>query len=277
VAQLRSVVRLKSDDEVVPLLEQARLRVAYAFGYLQPPLRERTEWFALVEGDQAAWAALSRAYDPPILIVYGPDELLFRLLAEAPIPGTVYLTVLEEHFPAADRVFRLQGGQPMWRMWVNREGFKPVDWSRALRLRPEDTAEINRLYRRGAGSFITSRQVSDGVYYGIWQDDRLVSVAGTHFIDRVHRIAAVGNVFTDPDFRGLGYATAVTGRVTADLLELVDDVVLNVNRSNTPAVRAYRRLGYEAVANLIEGVAERRHIGPFWRLFGRIIPGQEVR
>ncbi len=277
MAQLRSFVRLRSDEEIVPLLERARLQVAYAFGYLQPPLRGRAEWFALFDGQQVAWAALNRAYDPPALIVHGPDELLFRLLAEAPIPGTVYLTVLEEHFPAVDRVFRLQGGQPMWRMWVNRAQFNPVDWSRTIRLRPEDTGEINRLYRRGAGSFITARQVSDGVYYGIWQDDRLVSVAGTHFIDRVHRIAAVGNVFTDPDFRGLGYATAVTGRVTADLLDLVDDVILNVNRSNTPAVRAYRRLGYQTVANLIEGVAERRHIGPFWRLFGRILPGQEGR
>ncbi len=277
MARVSPVVRLKSDEEVVPLLAGPRLQVAYAFGYLRPPLRERSEWFALFEGGQAAWAVLNRAYDPPALIVYGPDELLFRLLAEAPIPGTVYLTVLEDHFPAVDRVFRLQGGQPMWRMWVDRGRFNPVEWSRAVRLGPEETAEINRLYRRGAGSLITARQVSDGVYYGIWQDDRLVSVAGTHFIDRAHGIAAVGNVFTDPDFRGLGYATAVTGRVTADLLDLVDDVVLNVNRSNTPAVRAYRRLGYEPVANLIEGVAERRHIGPFWRLFGRIIPGQEGR
>ncbi|MER3398391.1 MAG: hypothetical protein C4315_05065 [Chloroflexota bacterium] len=277
MAQVGAVVRLKGDEEVVPLLQAARLEVAYGFGYLLPPMRERSEWFALFEGGRAAWAVVNRAYEPPALIVYGPDELLFRLLAEAPIPGTVYLTVLERDFPAVDRVFRLQGGQPMWRMWVDRARFRPVDWSRAVRLQAEDTAEVNRLYRRGAGSLVTARQVSDGVYYGIWQDGRLVSVAGTHFIDRTRRVAAVGNVFTDPDFRGLGHATAVTGRVTADLLEMVDDVVLNVNRSNTPAVRAYRKLGYEVVTNLIEGIAERRHIGPFWRLFGRIIPGQEAR
>ena len=41
-----------------------------------------------------------------------------------------------------------------------------------------------------------------------------------------------------------GYATAVTGAVTAELLRTCDQVALNVRSDNPPALQAYRRLGY---------------------------------
>jgi predicted GNAT family acetyltransferase len=49
---------------------------------------------------------------------------------------------------------------------------------------------------------------------------------------------------TAPEFRGRGYAKAVTGAVTSDLLGFCDDVVLNVRADNPPALNAYRRIGY---------------------------------
>jgi predicted GNAT family acetyltransferase len=63
-------------------------------------------------------------------------------------------------------------------------------------------------------------------------------------ISRSARLAVVGNVLTHVDFRGRGFATAVTGAVTAELLRTCDQVVLNVRADNPPALNAYRRLGY---------------------------------
>ena len=57
------------------------------------------------------------------------------------------------------------------------------------------------------------------------------------------RLAVVGNVLTQLDYRGRGFATAVTGAVTAELLRTCDQVVLNVRSDNPPALNAYRRLG----------------------------------
>ena len=54
----------------------------------------------------------------------------------------------------------------------------------------------------------------------------------------------MGNVLTHHQFRGRGYATAVTGAVTAELLRTCDQVVLNVRSDNPPALNVYRRLGY---------------------------------
>jgi predicted GNAT family acetyltransferase len=58
------------------------------------------------------------------------------------------------------------------------------------------------------------------------------------------RLAVVGNVLTHVDYRGRGFATAVTGAVTAELLRHSDQVVLNVRADNPPAINAYRRLGF---------------------------------
>ena len=52
----------------------------------------------------------------------------------------------------------------------------------------------------------------------------------------------------------------VTGAVTAELLDRVDDVALNVHADNEPAVAAYTRLGYRSHCELIERLV-RRHAG----------------
>ena len=102
--------------------------------------------------------------------------------------------------------------------------------------------------------------ISDGLYYGIRVNGRLVSAAGTHVISPAARLAVVGNVMTHTDFRGRGYATAVTGAVTAELLKSCDQVVLNVRADNPPALAAYRRLGYQVNVTFEERLIHRTEL-----------------
>jgi len=129
-------------------------------------------------------------------------------------------------------------------MWVDRDTFRESFDPGVERLAPSDAGELNRLYRLGFGSWLPPQAIADGVYYGIRVNGRLVAAAGTHVIGRRARIAVVGNVLTQPEFRGRGYAQATTSAVTAQLLEFCDHVVLNVRSDNPPALNAYRRLGY---------------------------------
>jgi predicted GNAT family acetyltransferase len=88
-------------------------------------------------------------------------------------------------------------------------------------------------------------------------------------------MAVVGNVLTHVDYRGRGYATAVTGAVTAELLRSCDQVALNVRSDNPPALAAYRRLGYAEHVRFDERLVHR--LGSPWpdltaplrRLFAR--------
>ena len=69
-------------------------------------------------------------------------------------------------------------------------------------------------------------------------------------------------MLTHIDYRGRGFATAVTGAVTAELLRTCDQVVLNVRSDNPPALNAYRRLGYAEHVRFEERLVHR--LGSPW-------------
>ena len=69
---------------------------------------------------------------------------------------------------------------------------------------------------------------------------------------------------THADYRGRGYATAVTGAVTAELLRVCDQVVLNVRADNPPALQAYRKLGYREHVRFEERLVHRRRMAAAW-------------
>ena len=132
----------------------------------------------------------------------------------------------------------------MVRMWVDRERFRPYP-ATVQRLLPVEIGDLNRLYQLGFASWLPvvddrrRRVLRPRASTASWWRP-----PGTHVISRTARLAVVGNVLTHADFRGRGFATAVTGAVTAELLRSCDQVVLNVRADNPPALAAYRRLGY---------------------------------
>jgi RimJ/RimL family protein N-acetyltransferase len=147
----------------------------------------------------------------------------------------------------------------MIRMLVTPETFKPCYDPPVRRLAGRDAREINYLYRSdGVPSFYTPRQVDDSIYFGTEREGRLVAIAGTHVISSAASISVIGNVYTDPAYRGQHMAQATTSAVTEKLLASCREVVLSVDPTNAAAVRAYERLGFREVARLIEGAAVRR-------------------
>ena len=149
----------------------------------------------------------------------------------------------------------------MVRMWVDRARFRPYP-ADVRRLLPVEIGELNRLYQLGFASWLPSSAIAEGVYYGVRVGGKLVAAAGTHVISPQAKMAVVGNVLTHIDYRGRGYATAVTGAVTAELLRTCDQVALNVRSDNPPALQAYRRLGYAEHVRFEERLAHR--LGSPW-------------
>jgi ribosomal protein S18 acetylase RimI-like enzyme len=239
-------------------LERDRLFAAYAICDLDEREFPKTRWAIARNGDQVV--ALGVEYDgasPQPLFVMGSDAGIAAILRDVIRPRLAFVAVLPENLPTVQRQYHLDPGPQMVRMATDRERFRPTDDPGVERLTPADAPDLNRLYRLGFGAWLPAQSIAEGVYYGLRIRGRIVSAAGTHIVSDAARLAVVGNVMTAPEFRGHGYAKAVTAAVTAELLRFCDDVVLNVRADNPPALNAYRRIGYVEHVRYEERLARR--------------------
>jgi ribosomal protein S18 acetylase RimI-like enzyme len=249
-------------DALRAFLSQDRLYAAYAICDLEDREFSRTRWGAAYDGDRVIAVGLEyTGPTPQPLFVMGETEGIAAVLRDVIRPRAAYIAARHEMLPAIETQYRIDPGPQMVRMWVDRSRFKPYP-ATVQRLLPIEIGELNRLYQLGFASWLPATAIADGVYYGMRVNGRLIAAAGTHVISPTARLAVVGNVLTHMDYRGRGFATAVTGAVTAELLRTCDQVVLNVRADNPPAINAYRHLGYSEHARFEERLIHR--LGPPW-------------
>lgn len=250
---------LRDRDQIRRILEGRRPYAAYALGQLEPQLFRMTEWWLASSPENQALALHSTGGLGNATFAMGEASGLDALLALHPGPRHTFLTCEVSQLETVLRHFTLDQRQTMIRMQVTAGSFRRVAGVEVRRLHGGDVREINGLYRtEGVPSFYSSRQIEDSIYFGAEREGRIVAVAGTHVISSASAIAVVGNVYTHPRYRNQHLAQAVTAAVTEQLLTFCREVVLSVDPTNEPAVRAYERLGYGEVARLIEGAATRR-------------------
>jgi GNAT superfamily N-acetyltransferase len=260
----RAIVARSTTDRPLlrAFLDRDRLFAAYAICDLEDREFARTRWGIAVSGDEVVAVGLEYGgLTPQPLFVMGRNDGIAAILREVVKPRAAYLAASAEALPAVAQHYRVDPGPPMIRMWVDRTRFQPAP-AIVERLLPVEVGELNKLYQLGFAAWLPSSAVSEGVYYGIRVNGRLVSAAGTHVISRDARLAVVGNVLTHVSHRGRGYATAVTSAVTTELLRYCDDVVLNVRADNPPAIQAYRKLGYTEHCRFEERLV--RRTGATW-------------
>ncbi|MFQ5576908.1 MAG: GNAT family N-acetyltransferase [Anaerolineae bacterium] len=258
IAQLQT--RAVTDkNRLQAFLNTDRLWHAYALADLAEPYFSRCRWLAAEEA--GAIVSLVLRFDgltPPALLAMGRADCLPALLAGEGLPPTAMMLGLEEHLPHLLAHYRPQYLDPMLRMALPARNFRPVPSGNALRLDAGHLPALELLYRNSRGNAFAPYQLEQGVFYGLFAGDELVSAAGTHIIAPEYGIAAVGNVCTRPGHRGRGYAARVTAAVCRHLLAQNLDIVLNVEQTNAPAVRLYQKLGFVEHCSFWEGVGERK-------------------
>ncbi len=96
--------------------------------------------------------------------------------------------------------------------------------------------------------------IRDGIHRGsyfYWENEgRPVSLAGHAPIVKVPNgsVGRIGPVYTPPDFRGHGYAAAVTAVVSQKLLNAGAHVMLFTDATNPTSNGVYKRIGFELLA-----------------------------
>lgn len=234
------------------VLRRDRAWALYALADLDDELFVQCDWWCAGDG----LALLFRGLAIRPLFVMGSPADVRTLLAGVPV-ASGYLNLREEHLPAAEGLFRFARREAMWRMMLER--FAPVRGD-TVPLGPDDAAEIQALYATGTGAGIAFApvQLASGVFRGVRAGGALVAVAGAHVVSDAQGVAAVGNVFVRPDWRGRGLAQhTLSATVDAVRGRGIETIGLNVARGNAAAVHAYERLGFRAVLRYVEGPATR--------------------
>ena len=270
------VARATTDRALLrDFLERDRLYAAYAICDLEEREFGRTRWGVASAADDVVSLVLEyNGPTPQPLFVMGRSDGITTILRDVIRPRAAYVAMRHEMMPAVEAHYRVDPGPAMVRMWVDRAHFRPYP-ATVQRILPVEIGDLNRLYQLGFASWLPSSTVAEGVYYGVRVNGSLVAAAGTHVVSPGARLAVIGNVLTHMDYRGRGFATAVTGAVTADLLRSCDQVVLNVRADNPPALNAYRRLGFVEYIRFEERLIHRLGspwsdlAGPLRRLFTR--------
>ncbi|HEX6140764.1 MAG TPA: GNAT family N-acetyltransferase [Candidatus Limnocylindria bacterium] len=246
-------------DEIAAFLRTDRRYAAYALGDLDGQNRGRCTWGIAYDdrGRPVALAMHQEGLVPQPLFLMGEPEGCHEVLASVIRPRDAYLLGTEHLDRAVADLYELEPAVELLRMVVDAGTFRPFAGP-AERLLPGDIEDLNHLYQLGFRGGFPASILEDGIYFGVRARGRLVSAAGTHVINRAEGVGVVGNVMTHIDYRGHDFAKMVTSAVTAELLNLVPDVALNVHADNAPAIGAYERLGYREHCRLTERLGRRR-------------------
>jgi ribosomal protein S18 acetylase RimI-like enzyme len=131
-------------------------------------------------------------------------------------------------------------------MICTEDTFSPSDKEElAIKLRPHHS-ELFLELKRSRGQFLNPEEAREILrkrrYYGVIADGKLVSTASRYLtLEEIHMI---GDVYTRPEYRGRGYAKAVTSAITKEAIASGAIASLHVETNNEPAIRVYKSLGY---------------------------------
>jgi ribosomal protein S18 acetylase RimI-like enzyme len=240
-----------SAERIREILETDPIWSAYALADLDPKFSEFSQWLVI----QDSLVLLYHGLDPPVLFALGhPDQLkeLFLLIPAGKFTYTLSGYSRELIKPRLHPQIEYR----MWRMALKLDEFPGRQSQAVVKMGLSHLEAIQELIHEQPDqpdSFVPM-QVETGPFYGYYVDDVLVSMAGVHILSHWASVAAIGNVFTLPEHRGEGFATAVTAAVIEDLISQgIGSIVLNVGMDNLAAIACYRNLGFWPYCGYYEG------------------------
>jgi ribosomal protein S18 acetylase RimI-like enzyme len=122
------------------------------------------------------------------------------------------------------------------------DDLKPAPQTDIMQLTPDDLPEMQSLVDVAQPGPFSPRAFEMGQYYGIRQAGKLVAMAGTRF--RFDGYCEVSTVCTYPEYRGRGYAGALTTKASEMILARNETPFLSVVTGNETAIRLYQKLGF---------------------------------
>jgi ribosomal protein S18 acetylase RimI-like enzyme len=242
-----------SPEDILKILEKDRNWCAYALADLFPPYVQNAQWLV----DEDAVILTYHGLHPPVLFAHGDPAQVEALFDEVPL-GQYQYGLLASHLSRLGERLQRDNEKSMWRMALAKKEFPGAEPDiDSVPLGLADLEEIMALFgdHPDQPDAFDKSQLANGYFFGMRKGGVLRAISGTHVVSLQAGIAALGNVFTHPSWRGRGLATRLSATLLESLLQMgIPTIVLNVGMDNKPAMQTYRRLGFWPFCGYYEGV-----------------------
>lgn len=170
------------------------------------------------------------------------DRSFFVLIAkEVEIPDTM----------------KIQLSLPLYQMVHTKTSF--IEHHNQSLIRKLGTADIPQMLdltaRTKPGPF-NDNTIEFGNYFGIFDGDQLVSMAGQRL--QTNDFTEVSAICTDPDHLGKGYAAALTQKVCTCIYDSGKTPFLHVRQDNVGAIKLYQKLGFEIRTDIFFAIFKKK-------------------
>ncbi|THU38171.1 GNAT family N-acetyltransferase [Niastella caeni] len=202
-------------------------------------------WWALtgVQQQFAVGTAHVKRYKRGILpfAVYEPGyEESIQSLNEWFQPGeTFFLIGVLPPLPAGYTVIK---ELPCVQMVLNKEVELPAAAIPITQLTASHSNDMFNLIDKVQPGYYEKETWQLGNYYGIWQHDQLVAIAGERM--RIDNLTEISAICTDPAFTGRKYAQYLIAHLCNTNLQAGNIPFLHVLQTNERAIRLYEYLGF---------------------------------
>jgi|TARA_B110000438_G_scaffold92078_1_gene91559 predicted GNAT family acetyltransferase len=193
------------------------------------------------------------------LLLAGSKSIIEEIAKNIKLPKKNQLISANiDHLAILKKQYKLVNYSEQYRMMVTAENFQIDNSKHRFQIRkmiPKDI-DIMKNFYLSAGHKINFDQklIHKGAFYGAFKNNNLIACAGTHIISEKSQCAAIGNILTNFNYRGLGIAKKLTSLVTKKLLESnISKITLSVDIENSIAYSIYDKLGYKIVTKNFEG------------------------
>jgi predicted GNAT family acetyltransferase len=261
--------RIRDRDRIERFLRRDTGAHIYALADLDPFFWSGTTWYAATESDRVHAICLvldklsipivySIAPQPNVAILELMQQIRARLPARffANLSPQLVETFESDHTIEADGIFH-----KMTLRTFRDPG--PIDVG-IDRLDAADLDELRDFYTDRAYAesekderFLEPYMLEMGPYFGVREGGALIAAGGVHLVSERYRVAALGNIATQPDRRNRGLGRAISAAICRNLSGRVDAIGLNVMESNAAAIRCYQNLGFEHSTRYFEGIITR--------------------
>jgi ribosomal protein S18 acetylase RimI-like enzyme len=135
---------------------------------------------------------------------------------------------------------------------------KSIPHVEAVHLTINDVPEILDLIALAQPGPFLPRTIEMGQYLGLHKDGKLIAMAG----ERLHPLGfcEISAVCTHPDYRGRGYAAALTCMVSELILDRQEVPFLHLAPTNDIAMKLYKKLGFYQRKEIHLSLLQRRPI-----------------